>query len=748
MRTTAIVLLFLAATTTTRAAQIVVTRDGAAVADAQVCRFAAKDADNPFRRWLASSDVTCVSAAADVVIPSGMWNVFARTSGELSATLLVNGETASSLTFALAPAARLSASLPPANRGVVYARRSGRAFPIDGATLVPAGEELWLFVVEGSAPVVVVPVAAIEAGAERTVDARGGSGASLLTWIEVPAADRAGLRSARNLAAPHAAAGAVEGEPLPDPAALHGAFALVRGVSAGTTELALRGRGWLPFQRSVKIGASRLTVVDEPLIARGAASLIVSWSGSDDLVALNQLARTCEAHSEPPQYQLTLSSCPPATSPAERLDAASCQQVRQQTFVATMKDGVMTVDDVPPGRYRAELRFGSLPPIESVAVAPPLQLTRMRIQAVYNELYGSLTRGGEPLTSDAAITFRGGAGLSTHEKSEYRAVMAKYVIETDDVFDIATCDGKLRGFVLADGQSRPRTRLDLDLPDNMLTISVTDTFTGMAVPGATVKYVVMSKRGPRRAVVTRTLAPVDGSRFVITFVPEREVRLTVSAPGYQKVDVEPFTMLKTDHKTIDAQLVPLRGAHGTIVSAKLFDAATIIWYSPSRGETERADVATDGTFVYARSHTADETIAVVSLSHPLWVTRAPESQGDTAITLAFPNAPVRQFDVAMREPDKRTNRYISLAIGGIHVPLAALAQHATLRRMPSILRGESPLPIADIAETGPIDVLLGPTVPEVPSRWLLTDLFAMPQFADAPRKRLQPGATSIVFDAP
>jgi len=79
------------------------------------------------------------------------------------------------------------------------------------------------------------------------------------------------------------------------------------------------------------------------------------------------------------------------------------------------------------------------------------------------------------------------------------------------------------------------------------------------------------------------------------------------------------------------------------------------------------------------------------------------------------------------------------------IPQPVLAQHQTLRDAPPLLRGSGPQPFRDLLATGPVDVLLGPTIEEVAARARTMDLFALPQFANPPRRRLEPGTSDVVF---
>jgi hypothetical protein len=58
------------------------------------------------------------------------------------------------------------------------------------------------------------------------------------------------------------------------------------------------------------------------------------------------------------------------------------------------------------------------------------------------------------------------------------------------------------------------------------------------------------------------------------------------------------------------------------------------------------------------------------------------------------------------------------------------------------VRGEGPLLIPALAETGPIDILRGPAV-TVPAQAL--EFLAVRDFAPTATKRLEPGSASVVF---
>lgn len=728
---------------------------------AEVCRFRAGDREKPIERWLSAQSVTCAAPDAALTFPPGLWNVFARTRGAVSIDpIVVDGASApANLSIALVPAATIVLQLPPETTGVLYAPKRVIAFPAAERTTVPAGEELWLIVMSKGAPVAVVPVAAIAAGAERVVDARSISDAPMvLGSMHVSDADRAAIQTARGVQLPHisitTAGKEIVAASLPAPDALNGAFVLFRGVSAGAADLRLDGRGWLPFRRAVRIAPQSVTLMRESIAARTSATVIVNWSTEGDLPALDRSLGSCEPPKEVPRLELTIASCP-EPKPGKSLDPETCAVVHKETLRTELRFGSVRVDDVPPGMYRAELRFGRLPPVDAMADVPPLQQRPFPVQAQYFEAYGSLTRGGEPLRDEARIEFpHDGGGFALRDTGEYRGVV-KDGFGPDAKIDIVTCSGR-RFFVLAEQGMDVwrRVRFDIDIPDNTLTVNVVDTFTQMPLPAAMLNYVVMSKRMPRRPVLTRDVGQGEagedpGKRAAGQFVlkgmpPDRELHLTVSCRGYKKKEIDSFSMTKSETKNIDVALVPLGGSEAKIVSARPFEAGMIFWFSSAGVETERTDLAPDGTFHFERTHYRDETMTVVSLSHPLWILRAPPVEKATPLQVRFPDsASQRDAEVTIDNLPPRVVTPIGVAIGNLRVPQPALAQHLALRDTSPLLKGRGPLLIPALAETAPIDILRGPSGMQRPPQVM----DATRNFAPVAMQRLQQGMAAVVFDS-
>jgi hypothetical protein len=751
----AIALLLLVLSFPLSATTISLVREGAAVAGGEVCRFAAGDPENPFKRWLASQDVLCVPAGGSISFPAGLWNVFARADGAISsAPLTIDGRAAPvALTLTLQPAASITPVLQAGRSAVVYVPRRGSALPAKAneAVTVPANEELWLIVVEKSAPVAIFPIPALEARAQRSIDAHGSGPSAILGWMRVSDADRAALAKVQGLAPPTVRASvggpAYESDALPPLDVLHGAFVRVRGVPAGEAELRVGGRGWVANRTKASV-ASPISMAASPLIARPASTVMVHWSAIGDFPALDRSLGGCQPPKDPPAFIVTLSSCP-TPRPNEEVDSTTCTPVREETFAPDMTFGAFTAEDVPPGTYRAEMRFGKLPPWSAVTHVAPLEQQDVRLTARYFEVYGSVTMGGEPLNEEVLIKFPGDGYGFAAAGSDYRGVV-KLLIGADAQIKVTACDGAPDEVVLTDTFMRRSSRFDIDIPANELKVRITDTFTREALAGASVKFAAMSLRVPRRPVMNRnaisTLDDRGDAVAVFNSVPDREIQLTVSHAGYQKQNVPPFSVSKTDRKIVDIELVPLRGNRGRIHSPVPFDTGAVFWFSPAGDEIERAELSADGTFIYASPHESGETMAVVSLSHPLWVAKSPAVQRHQPLEMRFPNAPSRTFDVSIPGADRRDQRHIGVMVGGLRIPQPALRQHQFLRGQAQTIRGAGPILFRDIAETGPIEALLGPLTTAVASSVSGMDIFAFPPFDASPRKPLEAGANSIVFE--
>lgn len=722
----------------------------------EVCRFRAGDRENPFKRWLASADVTCAPGAS-LSIPRGLWNVFAKAEGAISTTpLLVDGDAVpETLAFNLEHAATLVPLLPPKARAVAYAPRLGSTFPVNERGSVPAGETLWLFVLQESKVSAVIPIAPLAAGTEHRIDAQSGPSA-VIGWMQVPESDQAAVRNARGLSTPGVYARVSgttrDADVLPPLESVHGAFVRIANVSAGEGEVVMQGRGWMTERRRVKVEPA-LTVVAQPLKLRAVGSLIVTWSSRQNLADLDRSLGACGQDQEKETGEITISACARPDRPGEPPDPTRCSVIRQESFDPQPRAGEFTLDEVPPGFYRAELKFGKVPPSNAFASVNALQQGRLHLNVDWQDVYGGVTYGGDPLGEDATLTFPTGYAFATAEKSEYRGVVPGS-IGIDAPIIVTACDGDPRVLVLNEQAHRRSTRLDIDIPANELTVTVEDTFTREPLVGAAVRMEVFSKTFPRRPTAAsrdlKTGGIEDGeSRVVVRSVPpERDIALHVSHAGYQKQTIQTFSLTKSERKEVHVQLLPLRGTQGKIVSQRPFAGAAVIWFSPTGTEVERADVAADGTFVYASPHDPNDTMAVVSTSHPLWVSRSPKTPPREVLTIAFPDAaPIRAFEVVLTGGDSRVTRHVGLTIGGVRVPQPVLRQHQTQRRLATALRGSGPLPLRDLLETGPIALILGPDITEVSPRLSAMDLFAFAPFNELPAVRLPPGATRVDLGA-
>lgn len=733
------------------AAETVVTlqRDGTPLSGGEVCRFTARDHENPFHRWLPSQAMSCVAAGA-ITFPAGLWNVFGRIDGEaISNPILIEGGKApETLSLALTPAATIVPTLPAGKTAVLYAPRRAVAFPLPGPTqhtTVPASEELWAILLEKGQPVGIVSIPPLDPRTERAVDLQGSTGGPfVLGWLQVAEEDRLALSKAQGISTPRVhlttRGSSRESDPLPPLALLNGSFILVRSVTLGDATFEVSGRGWIPDRSTaLKIANELVTLAKTPVFARTSGALLVRWSSESDLPALENSFGSCGERSVKTLVEISIARCPVVYGTSD--EDPPCNLLRTETFVPELDFGSFRVDDLPPGEYRAELHFGRLPPIRQNVTLRALQQQNVSLRARYMEVYGRVTHGGELLDEEATLKFPGGIGFAERETGEYRAVLRR-PFPIDTRIDVTTCNGSFKAFALADHGGSDNARFDIDLPGNELRINVLDTFTRTVLQGAKVSVSIMSRNRPLRPVVTQESRATNGG-VVMRSVPEREIRIVVTHNGYQKQRVAPFTMEKSGTKEIDVELLPIRGSSAQIISPVPFNGASVSWFSGAGVETEQAVIESDGTFTFADDHGPNETMVVVSLTHPLWVLRAPPLSRRTTTLLKFPDAPSRTFDIMIPGVRPQTSTYVGIFVGNLRVPFAALLSHQTMRKLPAIVRGTSPLRIAELLETGTIEVVRGPRQEEGAPALGIPDPMAMPQFATAPKARLLPGAFSV-----
>src|SRR5258708_7716198 len=285
-------------------------------------------------------------------------------------------------------------------------------------------------------------------------------------WIHVPDIDAGALKTAHGFAAPRIrvtfAGKEVDAEPLPPLETLDGAFVLVHGVAAGEAEVQLSGRGWLPFRGDIAVGSQPVTIAHQPIVARASAMLVVNWSTPSDLAALDRTLGSCDPPS-PARLDLTISSCTEVRPGSG--DEPQCTPIKTEPLSQQFTFGTVTVGEVPPGWYRAELRFGKLPPTTVMDVLGPLNQQPIRLQASYLQVYGSLTRGGQPLGQDARVLFpNGGVGFAPRDSDEYHAILTE-PLGAEARVDIVSCRGE-SAFVLTDHPMFRNARFDIDIPDN------------------------------------------------------------------------------------------------------------------------------------------------------------------------------------------------------------------------------------------------------------------------------------------
>jgi hypothetical protein len=132
------------------------------------------------------------------------------------------------------------------------------------------------------------------------------------------------------------------------------------------------------------------------------------------------------------------------------------------------------------------------------------------------------------------------------------------------------------------------------------------------------------------------------------------------------------------------------------------------------------------------------------------VLRAPPVDPPTPLQVRFPDAaPQRDAEVVIDNMPARMMTVIGVAIGGLRVPQPVLAQHLALRGVAPLVKGGGPSLIPGLAESGPIDILRGPSGLQPPPQQQpqFMETLMLRGFAPVATQRLQQGSAAVIFDS-
>lgn len=695
------------------AARFRVSANGKPVDRAEVCLFRAGAGPNPLTRFFGSHEVKCTSAAADLVIPPGDWNVFARRGTDLigDGVELVSAATAPP-ELRLVPSAILNAAALPQKAALfVWIPRTLSAIPIEGNRIPAETNVIPLLVREGKI-VSVAEATSAASGAETA--ARFSPRREGFVDVVVPVVTATVVEGRSDAPVVVLTDGSATQHRATWPGSLgsgKGALLVFPGIPSGSLTATVSGSRWKSAEAKLQPAASdQIFVLEKPLMAVPTSKLIVHWWTPVDLATRKVEPSECEAPLDPffgewsvsdtKTFKATLQECPQAVR-------GRCVSTQSRELPMDTLRGTVSFEDVPIGKHRVTFAYPRLPELTRTAEVTAKSPTDVDMELRYFSFFGRVTRGGKPLHARLFGTVSD-------------PVSGRYVVVMDgppgDALPTAVqpCDKSPRYLSVSDPEPVENMAYDIEVPENRIDIDVADKSTGSPIQDAAIKIAALDPKGSERSAhfsMQTGKTDIKGQASIENVLTNRKVLICANHPDYDPSCAEPIVMKDVREKRLRFDLTRSVKREGRIVAGRSFTRGQLVWFTPDGALSEMIrEFDNDGSFRYRKPHTAGEVVVFMSAETPLYAFRYPALKEDDVFEVRLPAARVRSFQVKLSDTAREDYAVFTIQIGDLVVPLNALMWHLEPRQLvfSSRVRRGQMFPIADILETGPIKILLLP----------------------------------------
>ncbi|MHB0972003.1 MAG: hypothetical protein ACYC7A_21430 [Thermoanaerobaculia bacterium] len=715
--------------------------DGERKAGSEVCFFGSNSTKDAFGLYFSYQKVACLPADSVLDFPPGIFHAFARhPEGYVSAArdYFVFGEDALPEegyelldtplhAAALADFGSIVAHLGPGESVGAWIGQSpttsGTFFPLvegESILMVPASIPFIPMRVKSGMPVALGEPLTLRAGELKRVaiQAPRDGESDVIVWLRSDASSGALPATVPDVTL---AVGEAEFTPATP---LHHAdsktLVIFKHVPVGAARLQLRGKGWRHADETLTV-VHGTTTRREPLVLRAGADVAFAWGS---LQSKRQDSVCSSVKAERALVSISLARCPSAAE-------TDCQPVAGKK-APYGPAGAIAFQGLEPGRYRAVVSppFAK-PKMDSFELPPGADETRqVTIDAL--RFFGTVKLNGRPFA--ARIIFYSGEAESD-ASGLYDAALASDPL-TNHVRVTACDDGRMFTYVPLEGGPSAGQPFDIDIRVDRLTVAVEDQ-AGKPVPRAFVRFSPVFKASDGTIVSRYSTEPVptdvDGT-VVLDDVPTH-MSAVVCATHHDHPDncTEPLTpkQLQTGKATIR-----LQAPHEGIVIGHT-GHGFLSWVSAGGQTTERVRVQMDGTFAYSLAHAPSEHLIYVSNKRALAVLPLPANDQGESLTVRLPEAPIQAFEVLV--PGATKAGFVGLWVGGMYVPLEALALHHDARGIDIAFQPGKRVQFRDISATGTLQVAFAPEMDAAPGSGFV-DPFTLPEFAACKRYAVR-GAT-------
>jgi hypothetical protein len=735
---------------------------GAKVEGGEICVYQSPGlgSDDPVPKYFASNDVRCLPADKILAFPEGKWSYVTRV-GERYVSYggsmdVVGGQAEAGYREFVAEVhdavsvdlSSVVSTLAPDEFVVIYfpstrARLATSApLPRGSATIQIPNSVPWLPVVSDGKTL--RRVGRLHAGSSKPeridaaeLSADPGS-IDVVTWFRWQRGDHDYVA---NNPAPDIVLfdGTIEHQPLAGAGSAYSdGLVIFKKIPRKPAELHIAGELW--ESRNVPIAlpvTSSSVLVVQALPANPAGAVAVALSIDSALLRLQPKARTCDRVTLATDARLTieLARCEQLIldmTPGELQQLGGCETVVHRDLQAEELATPAVLGGLPAGVYRLGARHAALPTkFTSVQVATGRR-TEAPFDLRYANIYGHITRGGEPVA--AHVVFSGGDAASDADTGAYAAVLT--ASPERRLVTVTSCGGSWRYTFVPDTPVVAGSTFDVNVPRNRVEALVLDAATGQPIAGAKVSATANAGSDQQPLVVraTGTATGAAGDTTLESLLPNRNQKLCARHDDYAERCEELDTLADDETRSVTLRLNRIEKRDGRIVSSFSMKQLVLMWVDPSGRVTEMDNVRDDGSFRYGTAHSVAEQVVLVSATHPLAVIHPAPATDEQPLTITVPNGPLRTVQVRLTPEAASPNALIALRFGALPIPFAAFSRHQVMRGLDQEVRSSGPLVIPDLLGTEPIFVMRGPDPEQLP-RDLLTAGGAMEAACARPEYR-------------
>lgn len=444
---------------------------------------------------------------------------------------------------------------------------------------------------------------------------------------------------------------------------------MFRDVAPGAARLRISGGNWIAREHELVVGQG-VTVIPKPLeVERGAAAEVTPDGPAGRLLTSS-------------------SACAPADgAPSPRIEIrrcmdGSCEPVRSGDIVDASP---LRFEGLPPGDYQVVALKGDHAVAETRVTLSPGTRGITLDEPLTHFVSGRVTRDGQP--QQGSIRIR---RTTTHTSADGEFAVVLPEAPGTSIAYFTSCDEQIFYGYRPTAAIMHGTVLEIAIPAHSVEVEVVDAENGDALPEADVILAVMKGESESASVVYQLPAIRENGMHSFGELDEGlPFRLCGEFQGYERTCSELYEK-KRGREQLRLEMKPVAKRAGRV---KAPGYSTIFWSLPDGRTTERAEIAGDGSFSYAKDHAPGEIITLVG-SSPVIATLMPPVQGELEIVAQ----PVARRSVVVRLADTspRANSLIALRLDGLRIPADALMAHQLMRRQSPMIVARRPMTIPDV----------------------------------------------------